>query len=567
MFLWLELWARRLVVGVGALAAVAGSLVPTGAQAETPILSPTAWCTLVDPPVVADVARAESVMNGKVDLGKFGSYSLAEDPDWGYQSTTDLAGNRGINSLDWLSPVIQQGLAKNDQKMLARARALIYSWSAARPVTRPFGDSDQPLIAGKRLIALNCAGELLSDPVIKGIATAESARAVAMISSWGAVNNTDLNGYAGLLFNACFTGDEIQKQAMTQQLNKVAQMLVNRDGSDTEGSPAYANYTAMLMSQAITIMDACNVNSDILSSRRDELLKFVAYTIRPDFVWETLGDSTTERLARYANAPTSPLYWAASKGGTGIAPVETYSIYPVGGYLFARSGWMPTSTFYSLRARPQGLMSPHVHDDATSFTLFSQGVQWIADPGPYRYDDSAIRKNIVKRMAHSSLEVQGIRTVSKGGFVKTSTTPESDTTCVRDNPTSQITMTRCVQYVRTTDTFVISDRLIDRRKARSPKATWIQRWQIPPGVIVSTLAGSNGFALSSGSASLHLTTDANARLTLVPGGTSGLGLFTAKYGELLPGNTISRRFESRGRSDVTVVTTLKPGSVSTQTSG
>lgn len=557
----LKVWTRRIALAATAFFVVAGgSIIPVTAQAVTAPLSPQAWCALANPPAALDPVRADSVMSGVVNLGKFGTYRLADDPDWSDQSSTDLAGNRSINSLEWLMPVVDEGVLRGSEKMLARARFLIYDWATEHPVTRPFGDTDQPLISGKRMVALNCAATALDDPVIRGIAAAEAARMEVMQSSWGAPNNTDLVGFTGLLFNACFAGDDQQRARAEAGLNRVAKALVNKDGSDIEGSPSYANYTAQLMGDSIKIMNACNVNSEIVTTRRDALQNFVAYTIRPNFLWDTIGDSTTERLTTFSNPLGTPLNWAASKGSSGVAPANLYSLFPDGGYLFARSAWSADATYYSLRATPRGMSSPHAHNDSTSLTFYSQGVQWIADPGPYRYDKSLIRDGITKRAAHAALALEGVKTVRKGGFIKSSTSTVGDETCVRDDSYPNVTMIRCVEYQRATDLLIVKDRLIDKRKAKSPNITWVQRWQVPSGISVSPLTSQNGFQLTSGQSALQIVTDAGAKLALAPGGTQGaVGLFTTKYGELAPGNTITRKFVSKGKSDVTVVTTLVRG--------
>lgn len=561
MFLRLETWARRLILWALALFVVAGgSILPVKAQAVTTPLSAQAWCQLADPPVALDPMRADSIMSGVINLGKFGTYKLAEDPDWTDQPSTDVAGNRSVNSLEWLGPLVAEGIARNNDKMLSRARFLIYDWAVEHPVTRPFDETDQPLIAGKRMVALNCAATGLDDPVVRGIASAEASRMEAMQSSWGAPNNTDLVGYSGLLFNACFVGDDAQRGRAEAGLNRVAKALVNRDGSDIEGSPSYANYTAQLMNDAIKIMNACNINSEILTTRRAALQNFVSYTIRPNFLWDTIGDSTTERLTTFSNPLGTPLFWAASRGTNGTSPTNLYSLFPDGGYLFARSAWSADATYYSLRATPQGRTSPHAHDDSTSLTFYSQGVQWIADPGPYRYDKSVIRDGIVKRSAHPALALEGLRVVRKGGFIKSTTSLDQDETCVRDEPYAKVTMIRCVEYQRATDLLVVKDRLIDRRKAKSPKIAWVQRWQIPPGVAVTPLAEKNGFQLSSGSSAIKLVTDSGANLSLTIGGMQGaIGLFTNKYGEIAPGSTVTRRYISKGKVDVSVTTTLVKG--------
>jgi len=551
----------RVLASAMALVVVAGgSFLPQKAEAQITPLTAGQWCSLVRPDGEADGKRAEQVMGGTVDLGKFGSYSLGPDPDWTHQRSADLSGNREVASLNWLMPLLRHGAASKNDAMLIRARELIWDWVSTYPVTRRASPADWPLISGKRVIALNCAAAILDDQLVQAIADAEAARIADIRRTWIRPNNTSIVGYTGLLFRACVHNDVAMRDESARAINRLARILVNDDGSDTEGSPAYANFTLKLFRDAAAVMRTCNVPTDFVDARAGRMEQFVARTIRPNYMWDTIGDSTAERLSAALFAPTSPLYWAATRGRQGTPPAELYSVYPQGGYIFGRSAWAPSATYYSLRAVPAGARSAHSHIDSTAFTVMNQGVQWIGDPGPYRYDTSQLRKFITQRAAHSGLQILGIKGGTAGKIVTSESSGDQDRSCVRDTTFRPVTMVRCVEYTRSTDTFVITDRLIDPRRKGSSTIAMLQRWQLPPGVSALPSPSGRGFQLLNGDKGMRLIPDGDATLAYSvakDGGTASW--FTTSYGQLAAGSTLTRRVQSRGATELVLTTVLAPG--------
>jgi len=552
----------RVMASVLALVVVAGgSFVPEKAEAQITPLTAGQWCSLVRPDNGdTDAKRAEQLMNGTVDLGKFGSYSLTKNPDWSAQPTADLSGNREVASLNWLLPLLRYGSATKNDPMLTRARELIWDWITTYPVTRRTSPADWPLISGKRIVALNCAAAILEDPLVQGIADAEASRIAELRKTWARPNNTAIMGYTGLLFHACVHNDFGLRDESVSALNNLGRRLVNDDGSDTEGSPAYANFTLRLFRDAAAVMKTCNVSADFIEARANRMEAFVARTIRPNWMWDSIGDSTAERLSTALVSPTSPLLWAASRGRQGIAPSDLYSAFPNGGYIFGRSAWAPTATYYSVRAVPAGARSSHSHLDSTAFTMMSQGVQWVGDPGPYRYDTSALRKFITQRAAHSGLQILGLKGGTAGKITVSESSGDVDRTCVRDTTFKPVTMVRCVEYTRSTDVFVITDRLIDPRRAKSSTISMLQRWQLPPGVSALPSPSGQGFQLLSGDKGVRLIPDPGAELSYSSakdGGTTSW--FTTSYGQVAAGSTLVRRVQSKGNSEILLTTILAPG--------
>jgi hypothetical protein len=192
----------------------------------------------------------------------------------------------------------------------------------------------------------------------------------------------------------------------------------------------------------------------------------------------------------------------------------------------------------------------------------SRGVNWIGDPGPFRYDRSAMRNAVKSRAMHSALSIVGARNSIAGGVFTLSSTDGRDSSCVRDLGYSMVTLTRCVTYFRNQDYFLVQDRVIDRRKARSRPLKVVQRWKVPPKIAVKTSqsgSGARGFTLTSGDASMSLFADEKANFSFQrarPSGTAGW--FTVQYASMEAGSMLSRSVVINGDEDLTMTTALVP---------
>lgn len=535
----------------------------TETVAPQPPITLQQWCQLLAPPSSADTASAAQLMSGTINLGKYGTYAVTDTPTWDAQSTVDTAGNRDVASLSWLLPLLRIGKRTNDAAMLMRGSRLAYQWLEANPANRKSGPSDWPLIAGKRITALSCASHLLDDSNLRVAARREAARLERETANDRAPNNTHLVGNTALLMNACADGNQQQIQALTQRLNRNAARVVNTDGSDIEGSPDYARFTLNLLNSARSAMVACQQDVAFMTQEVDLLATFIAHAIRPDFRLETIGDSVAATVSAAGLPSPSPLSWAASRGRQGTPPANTYAVFHGGGYVFARSGWTPDATFYSLRATPTGPRTTHAHNDSMSMTLWSNGVNWLADPGPYRYANSSpMRKFIVKREAHSTITIGEPTKLRRGGFSFVSSTADQDQTCMTDSSWPSIHLTRCVTFLKSRNTFVIEDRVIDRRtKGKTLPVT--QRWQIAPGVSAApsgqqlTLTDAQGKKLS-------LISDAPSLIAGTAGNGRTAGWHTDSYGVLKRGSVAAAQWTTKPKTTRVVTTVISPNAVSVQ---
>lgn len=551
---------------------------PEPAPAPAPPVMPTAlgnWCTSLFPMSASKQRnKARALMAGKVDLGKGGTYTLTQNPNWRAQSSADLSGNRHINSLDWALPLLFRGVNKQNQPMVDRFRQLMYSWIDDHKSGRSYW-VDASIYGGLRTQTLACAWQTLQDPVIQQAAVRD---ATAMWKSYrgGAdikigANNTDLVRQIGALATFCSVGDPNLRDAAWRNLVAVARGVINDDGSDVEGSPQYAMYKEKLLIQVEAAAVTCGIPNEPIPQLRALLYAFVAQAVRPDFKLESLGDTASVALRNNFGVGDWRADWLRTKGAIGTPPTPVYTSFN-GGYIFGRHSWAPSGSgvpdsFYSLRYKGVRPGTAHTHDDGGSLTFYSRGVSWISDPGPYRYNSSSLRSFIKTRAAHSTFAVSNTKYNRWKGVVKTKGTSDSisggsDYSCLVDQAWTSTSITRCVTYVRGSDVLVVAD-YINAAKVKVPKKQRAnyknrevtQRWQIGPGVGVEGSEGQLTLVAGDQRVDVIKAGVGDWNLRSATNGSS-IGWHTTDWGVKAPGTVMSRSTTVPRKGDQAVMITV-----------
>jgi len=518
------------------------------------------WCTTLFPmSVKKQRTEARALMNGKVDMGKGGTYTISEHPNWKAQSSADLSGNRHINSLDWALPLLFRGVNKRNQAMVDRFRQLMYYWIDDHQGARGVW-VDGTIYGGLRTQTLACAWQTLQDPKIQQAAVRD---ATTMWKSYRrgnqiaiGANNTDLVRQTGALATFCSVGDVNLRDAAFNHLVAIARGVINDDGSDVEGSPQYAMYIEKLLVQIEAAAATCGISGDPIPQLRGLLYAFVAQAVRPDFKLESLGDTASVTLRNTFGIGDWRADWLRTRGTAGAPPTPVYTAYD-GGYIFGRHSWAPSGsgqpdTYYSLRFKSSRPATAHTHDDGGSVTLYSRGVQWIGDPGPYRYNSSSLRSYVKTRAAHSTFTVANAGYNRWKGVVKTTSKSDSalggnDYSCLVDKAWTKTEITRCTTYIRSADALVVVD-YIDGQKVKAPKAKRksyknrevTQRWQIAPGVgVEGTPEGQLSMVAGDQKVDIVQAGVGAWELKSASDGSS-VGWHTTDWGVKAPGTVLSR---------------------------
>jgi len=551
-------------------------------DAPPPLVMPAAlgsWCETLYPPssTKTEKRKAQELMAGKVDLGPGGVYYLSQRPNWRPQSGTDTSGDRHVHSLYWALPLLYRGVHKQNTVMVERFRQLMYYWIKDHKGSRAYW-VDGSIYGGMRTQALVCAAQTLNEPVLIQAALRDAAK---MVSGYRAppliavgANNTDLLRQTGAFAAYCWVGDVAARERAWANLVGVAHGVVQGDGSDVEGSPGYAMYIEKLLTQVEKSAATCGLQSDNIKALRMSLYSFIAQAVRPDFKLVSLGDTINTSLRGTFGIGDGAAEWIRSAGAAGGPPEAIYSSFD-GGYVFGRAGWRPApggpDSYYSLRFSSTRPATPHAHDDGAALTFYSKGVEWIGDPGPYRYENgSSLRWFMKSRTAHSSFTVTNVARQQSAGVRKVTARSDwqlggNDTTCLADNTWRGVGVTRCAVYVRSIDAMIVADYVKAQKipgpkkvRKRAPTRFLNERWQIPPGIgaqnvndVMTLMAGDKRLdIIKSGAGGWNVQT---ARAG------SSVGWFTGAWGEKLPGAVLLRPVPlSVKGGDQVLVTVLVP---------
>ncbi len=554
---------------------------PVPTPAPVPFVMPAAlgsWCETLFPPfkTKTEKRKAQELMAGKADMGPGGVYYLSEHPNWKPQSGTDTSGDRHVHSLNWALPLLYRGVHKQNPAMVQRFQTLMHYWIADNNKNRGAW-VDGSIYGGLRTQTLVCAAQTLNDPVITAAALRDSQTMIRSFTSHREVstgtNNTDLTRQIGALGAYCWVADPPGRARAWQNVVSIARGLIFDDGSDVEGSPHYAMYIEKLMQQAEAAATTCGIPADPLPTLRGLLYQFVAQAVRPDFQLQSLGDTVNESLRGTFGVGDWRADWIRSAGTAGTPPTPVYTAFE-GGYVFGRAGWRPQpggpDTYYSMRFSSARPPTAHTHDDGAAMTFFSRGVEWIGDPGPYRYENgSSLRWFMKSRAAHSSFTVSGVKRATSNGVRKLTSTSDwntggNDTTCVADRTWGSVDVTRCSVYVRSIDAMIVADYVKAKKikgkqaQKRAAPRVFTQRWQLTPGIAAQ---GVNGvITLSAGDKRVDVYKGGPGEWD-VQGARNGssVGWFTGAWGEKKPGSVMSRSIALNPKGDAQVfVTVLAP---------
>ncbi|MEI2641252.1 MAG: heparinase II/III family protein [Candidatus Nanopelagicales bacterium] len=514
-----------------------------------------AWCRLLVPNKKGDAAEADSIMQNKVvDLGQYGTYKL--NGKWNRQSTADSSGNDHINGLYWAVPLLYTGARRADAAMVQRFFDLIGDWLGdhRKKKTRTWSVT-QPIIAGERLWTLTCAADVSNGARFVKATRKEAVRQVDGFKIGGGTNNTGLHSQGSALAAFCYLGDTARRDQAAANLDRLANYLVLADGSDREGSPWYAFYTLRLMNNLRPIYDRCGLPFDTINAAILRSEQFLAAAVDPNFNLVMTGDTMRASLTPKWFAPGSEARWAATKGTEGQPPGQLFETFS-GGYVFGRNSWTDIDghrpTFFSVRsARP--FVTAHVHNDLGSVTFNSYGAEFVGDPGPYRYDNSAIRDYMVSRSGHSVIRVTTLKPKKQSkkssaalSRKRSAALEPYDRTCLTDRTYIAARISRCVYYDSGIDGLVVVDSVKARKRIKID-----QRWQVPSGVTVA----------ASGTGATLTTKTAAARMLFSGGGkvSTERGWFTQGYGEVVKGTVLQRSRKMAKGTSRTWVSVLAAG--------
>lgn len=489
-------------------------------------------------PLPRDATQAQAIMAGRFELGDYGVMRVRPNPNWRNQGSLDSSGNGHQNSLHWALPLLRVGVATGNSAMVSRFYYLIKDWVRDNPPRKPRnGAAYGQIETGYRLLTMTCA---LAGPMGNQPWVFKALRSQGMIASrrWAAINNASFHHAAGVFAAGCATASGRLITKGLAWMNSITSRMVNADGSVNEGALSYARSTYAWTSQEAARIIACGGNPPSAFDRVRNIPAFLAQAVRPDSKYEALGDGGTD-TAQAADAPGTPLEYAASGGAAGPKPEGVYSVFPAAGFVFGRSGWgvnqpFTAETFYSLRTGPGSPSVYHAHSDAASLTVAAAGGQLLFDSGQYRYANDAASRFIRSREAHNVVLVSGRRAKAPAPRIAFSdSSPSGDLTTIVDRAYGDPVITRSVWYDRKGEFFVVVDHTT---MARTRKVS--QNWNLGRDRTVDATAAAAHTSGKGPNVSLFFIGEP-AGVSVVSGGTSPWrGWNSRVYGQLVPSPSV-----------------------------
>lgn len=498
--------------------------------------------------------KAAALMSGRVDLGQYGSFRLAENPSWRPVSSLDSSGKGHMHSLHYLLPLLRNGVRTGDKAMVDRFYAVLKDWTKDN---RPGAASSRyawgpPIYEGFRALVLVCAAAgprgqapwLLKSLALHGAMLADSRR-------YEGANNASLHQSMGLYALGEALGRPLWRDLAIRRESALVERLVHEDGSDEEGALSYAINNYRWFRQAAERMRLGGDAVPAAFARVDQIPAFVARATRPDGRIEALGDTSPVLLDPAAWAGTAAEF-SATGGTLGPAPADAFSAFS-GGYVVGRSGWgqsraLSDETFFSIRSGATRFI-PHAHDDAGSLTLYAHGSPLLVDTGQWRYLYGPTRSFVVSRAAHNVVVVKGAPRSDQGHpELSTASVEGLDLATVVDRGYRGVTITRTVAYDRADDVLLVWDRLTsDRRVSAS------QQWGLGRTRDVTVDADAAHSSGPGGNVSM-LFTSGGAPLDVATGQRDPLrGWNSEAYGEFSPSPSVRATQSGTSLSWLTVI--------------
>ena len=254
------------------------------------------------------------------------------------------------------------------------------------------------------------------------------------------------------------------------------------DGVHTEMAP---NYQLGVMDNFRVVYQTAKLNGRLSSFDPDYTEKmhkactFLANYVWPDYTWEWFNDTFQQTknvllnsLKRYSAIfpEDNLLKYLSTERAQGTVPAESLISFPAGGYYILRTGWTGKETMMILKNNYNPENEWHCHMDNGTFALWSNGRNFMPDPGVYTYGGSteldAIRVEHLATASHNTLtkNLESIaKNYSKGECLLTRTSASEDLVVTQNASYSDLTHRRAV-YMLDKKFYVIVDEAFGNAK-------------------------------------------------------------------------------------------------------
>jgi hypothetical protein len=368
-------------------------------------------------------------------------------------------------ALYWLVPVAVEAYRHGDPADVALVQAYVDRYSVdPDPGSATAGALALAFKVGwdegtnlRREMVLNCLARITPSPTVSSLLEATIVANLDANRYYGLPQRHPHNHGAMANMTLMDTGDVLSRPtlidaAQTRVLRDVS-AVADRCGMTFEQSAGYQSFNASLWPQVSAALKrhgrtAAAATVDAAISRLSSAL---GQLFRPDGQLEVIGDGVPITTLEHG-PPTAPLRMICTATG----------------WVAARTSWLPTASFYTLRFGPGRYA--HGHADHGSVTWTRAGLPILEDVGGTTALSAAARAFVASNDAHNVLGVTGVSLSSATSLIRSSTTRYRDLYVVRDS-LSGITRTRSVRIAPDLPLLVV----LDRASATTTR-TFVQRW-------------------------------------------------------------------------------------------
>ena len=479
-------------------------------------------------------ARAGQIMAGKLTISPFPAATVDPRRDggvnWSLNPYRDPTWVLDFRQGAWIEQLVSGYLAGGPRAAayLKRAAQLTVGWLRAVPVS-----ARDPL-------TLTCLAQAFPGQAWVNGQVAPTVNWYAV--HWQGAYNHGLTQDVNLLRIGCaypaaaFGGDALgwRKTAVSQMTASFGPNqygpAIDAQGAVNEQATLYENFVYNLWKIARPLLASCGYALPAwITARIAAIPRFLGYATQPDGNLVQIGDTYVERPARH---PVPP------------ALVGVYRA----GYVFGRSGWASSASFYSLRFGPGREI--HGHDDHMGLTYYARGRNLIVDAGHDGYAGTPYRTWLISPEAASTLVMPGV-----------AFDPSAPTSLLtdkiggagqfyefRDTAFDGLPRTRSVYVSQKPDLVVVYDRAL----GPSAGSVFQQLWHLDPALTV-TKDGVPGAVATAPGTELALL-----RVPL-PGQQIPAGSTTVVRGQASPyQGWVSRQLEQQAPADTVEMTGYGP---------
>lgn len=406
---------------------------------------------------------SRQVLEGKLTLPPHGLWDAGQFTDWSADPFSSRNWQFQFHALRWLSPVRYDAIDGSEQARLFWL-STVQSWIEHNPPYAPASD----------FAWMDMADGLRAQEIVFGWSLARSDDERAMLlhaleihGQWLSDHknqskaNHALHQNMGLFVLSSFLGHADWQRLSVERLHALFEHSFDENGANDEGSIDYHRMNIDWWQTTWRRIDLEGLSIPVdVSHKLRQAATFLAHAVRPNGTMVPIGDTHVREVSDMGFAE---LEFAASKGAHGTPPASSF-VTASNGYVLGRSGWgTDTESFaaqghYSLRFGSAA--GSHDHEDRGALTYFSEGVDWLTDPGSYAYEpDDPFRQYLRSRIGHNMLVVDDRRYKRLGQVYldRADFTDAYHDVLIRDDNYEGLTLSRRFLYLPTLDAGIVID--------------------------------------------------------------------------------------------------------------